>query len=273
MRCRRRSVDDAAYLTHGAPEREPNVTAPATVLDEVTGAPVLVTVPYRGNLALYRAAVRAYPMRTTMRAGGFRNVSRVFGYVSANQMLHRTSCRTCGGAEEAPTAHATIAAAAGVLAEGLRATVPSRAEADAAASSAVRPEWRLHPDAWWTSGVVNYTSPLPYHRDGNNFNAWSAMVILRRGVRGGHLHIPEYDLTVACRDGDVVYFNGSDLLHGVTPMRKASPDGYRYSCVYYAVAKMAKCLSFTEELARGRAARSSGEDGALARQRAMGLLR
>lgn len=116
-------------------------------------------------------------------------------------------------------------------------------------------------DSHWTSGVLNRTSGLAYHTDRNNFpGTWSAMVCVRRGIRGGHLRLPAYDLVVPCSDGQVVYFPGSTILHGVTPFTRAGDDAYRFTAVYYAVSGMRHCLPATVELLRARAARTDRED-------------
>lgn len=268
-----RVAAEPSLLQRGAPSAAPTVRSPALVTDAETGAPVLVTVRFPGDLSAYRWALLSYPMDTTVRAGGIRNISRVFGYTARQPLMQRNSCRACNGASLAPEVHGAICGAADPLADHLETLVPERVAADRAlVHAAVHGDWLLGESAWWTSGVVNRTSPLPYHYDKNNFPAWSAMVVIRRAVRGGHLHVPEYDLVVDCRDGDVVYFNGSDLMHGVTPMRRIERSGYRLSAVYYPVAKMAKCASFSEELARGRVARSAKEDDMVARHRESGAL-
>jgi len=108
--------------------------------------------------------------------------------------------------------------------------------------------------------VINKESSLPYHRDGNNFDAWSVMPVIRRGVRGGHLHIPEYDIVVPCRDMFTVAFFGRRLVHGVTPMSKQSAEAYRISVVYYALKGLKDCHTFAEETALARVKRTERED-------------
>lgn len=139
------------------------------------------------------------------------------------------------------------------------------------AHAAISPDW-LITGTPWTSGVLNETSAMPYHVDGNNLRAWSAMIVARRGITGGHLHIPEYDLTVECRDGDVIWFPGWQLMHGVTPITRRTPDGYRYTAVFYTVRGIAACLDPVEELARARAARSAREDRLMDHQTSAGLM-
>ncbi len=116
-------------------------------------------------------------------------------------------------------------------------------------------------DALWTSGVINQSSALPYHRDGSNFDTWSAMPVVRRGMDGGHLHFPEYGITVNCRDGWALYFNGYAYVHGVTPMKTRSKDGYRYSIVFYAKRGMKDCHTYAVEVGEARARRKDREAG------------
>lgn len=267
-----RQAADRTLIRQAAPALEPNVTQPTTVIDQETGEPVFVLARVGSDITgPLRAAARAYPPTTTYRMAGSRNVSRTFGFTTARAPMRRSSCRPCSGAVDAAAAHTRIVAAADPLAEILGKILPTRADEDRArAAAAIRPEWMM--GGWWTSGVVNFDSPLPYHYDANNLACWSAMPVLRRGMNGGHLHVPEYGLVVGCRDGDVCFFAGYDLMHATTPMSRTSPDGYRISAVFYTVAGMGKCDEPDAELARGRAAQSDREDNMRARQEAYGLL-
>lgn len=268
---RRVDVDTASLIGQGAPPSEPSVRGPVRVVDADSGEAIAYVLrpELPSNL---RAAFLAYPMDSTLRANiGVKNVSRVFGYGGRQPMLQRYACAPCGGYKLAPGPHAVIAdTTADVLAAAVRDADPDRADHDAAVvRERVLPDWRMG-ESWWTSGVLNHTSPMPYHRDGNNLKAWSAMVTLRRGVRGGHLHLPEYDLTLPCRDGDVTWFPGWGLVHGVTPLHRTG-NGYRFSAVYYAVRTMAHCLPPDEEIEHAKRARTEAETNWRARQAAVGL--
>jgi len=107
--------------------------------------------------------------------------------------------------------------------------------------------------------VINQSSALPYHRDGSNFDTWSAMPVVRRGMDGGHLHMPEYDITINCRDGWALWFNGHAYVHGVTPMKSRAKDGYRYSIVFYAKRGMKDCHTYAVEIGEARARRTARE--------------
>jgi hypothetical protein len=242
-------------------ELAPTVGSEVIVSDSATGDPVLIVAPYPGDLAAYRRACLAMPMSTTYRASGIRNESQVFGYVGRRALLKREGCRACSAADSAPDAHAVLVDAARELAAHFTILHPSQARADRAlVESRVLPDWRMA-GSWWTSGVLNRTSALGYHYDRNNFRGtWSAMICCRRGVRGGHLHLPGYDVVIPCADGDVVYFPGSLLMHGVTPFTRTTDDAYRFTAVYYSVSGMAHCGPADVELAAARTARTAREE-------------
>lgn len=239
-------------------ERTPNVTTSTWALDADSGEPVLAYLPL-GDVSDLRAAVRGVDIRETYRAAsGRRNASRVFGWSPRRPVQRREACNSTSFAKEQPDEQRTLDRWAVRLLGMLRDLDPTVAEHDEATMREVLPEWRMA-GTTWTSGVVNQNSQLPYHRDGFNFPTWSAMPVLRRGVDGGHLHLPEYDLTVACRDGWGVFFCGQQLVHGVTPMRRVKDDGYRYSVVYYALRGMKDCHTYAVETARAQRKRTERE--------------
>jgi hypothetical protein len=164
-------------------------------------------------------------------------------------MNGRETCRAASAANEHPSQHQVLAALSKHLTETFDELLPDRAVADHAVLSEVLEEWKMEEGALWTSGVINKSATLPYHRDGMNFHTWSAMPSLRYGMAGGHLHLPEYDITFPVRDGEVTWFCGKDLVHGVTPMtiKKGVKDPYRFSIVYYALSGMKDCRTFAEE--------------------------
>lgn len=225
------------------------------------GEPVMAVVRLAADARnRMRRAMLSYPMDSTVRAAGVRNRSRVFGYGARQVMMQRNACRACSGADQAPEAHAAICRSAVDLAALYAEVLPEHAERDReTAEAAVLPDWRIG-GTQWTSGVLNHTSALPYHYDRNNLEpVWSAMVVCRRGARGGLLHVPELGANVECRDGDVVFFPGWRFVHGVTPVTMAEPGAYRFTAVFYAVRNMKACLPFDLEVERGRAERTQRE--------------
>lgn len=239
-------------------DRAPNVTSPTVAVDSETGNPVYAYLPL-GDVTDLRRAVRAVDIRETYRAAsGRRNASRVFGWSPRRPVQRREACNSTSFAKEQPLEQATLDQWAVRLLDLLRGIDPTVAERDEATMREVNADWRMA-GTTWTSGVVNQNSQLPYHRDGFNFPTWSAMPVLRKGCDGGHLHLPEYDATLACRDGWGVFFCGMELVHGVTPMRLTRPDGYRFSVVYYALRGMKDCHTFAEETRRARRVRTERE--------------
>lgn len=231
--------------------------------DADTGEAVLGIYPCE-ELPTFRKAILSVQdtMKpgSTLRATGARNTSVTFGYRPRKPMMSQEGCVLTAFNRDYPNVAAFLAHYSEVLAEQVAQTFP---EVEAAAKEAVQevlPDWRLSASSAWTSGVINRESSLPYHRDGNNFEAWSVMPVIRRAVTGGHLHIPEYDITVPCRDGYAVAFFGKRLVHGVTPMKKTAPDGYRISVVYYALQGLKDCHTFAEETAYAARRRAERED-------------
>lgn len=226
---------------------DPFVAREATRWTEPSGEVVALVLPTKRAVEL-RRAVRSVKMGTTLRAGkGLRNRSRTFGSAPRKPVLWREGCSSTSLARERPDVMAVLSGVANDLAIEMESFAVDASLDSAAAVAQVKPEWRLSEETYWTSGVINDTSELPYHRDSFNFDAWSAMPVLRRGVRGGGLHLPEYDLTFECRDAMTVFFSGYRLVHGVTPIERVEKDGYRYSVVFYALRGMKDCFSAAEE--------------------------
>lgn len=234
--------------------------------DADTGEPVLAYVPVPGGLGELRRAVLRLHMSTTYRAGtGMRNASRTFGMAPRKVIQKRESCRPASLATEQPDVHDALVTTGARCDALFGQLLPEVRAADQQTMGRVLEDWRIADNSLWTSGVVNRTSALPYHRDAANFDTWSAMPVVRRGMAGGHLHIPEYGVTVPCRDGWVLMFNGRRLVHGVTPMTPRTDRAYRYSVVFYALRGMADCATVAEETGRARRARTERER-AIARQ-------
>lgn len=233
--------------------------------DADTGEPVLGIFPCPDLANLRRhvlSSQESMNVRGTPRAAsGNRNTSVTFGYRPRKPMMRQEGCVLTAFNRDYPDTAAYLAHYSGVLAQQLAAAFPEIEVMGRDVIERVLPDWRLDDHSLWTSGVINKESSLPYHRDGNNFDAWSVMPVLRRSVRGGFLHIPEYGLTVPARDGWSVAFYGKGLVHGVTPMRKTKADGYRISVVYYALQGLKDCHTFAVETAYAARRRAEREEG------------
>lgn len=267
------SLDAAIAMKDATPgQHKPHEARPTTMFrDAETGEPIMVIAPFPGDIGEYRRALRATSFGKAPRSTGLINEITNFGFTCRRPVLKRIGCGVSTLARDEPGLHSVYERAAAPLYEQMRQLLPDQAQSTEEAASEVGPDWKLAGTPF-TSGIINRTSSLIYHFDRNNFaDAWSMMVVVRRDVRGGHLHLPEYDLTVACRDAEVFYFQGSAILHGVTPI-SLRPGGYRYSSVYYSVRDMRHCLPPEEEYARAKKQRTEQADHLIERQRNAGLI-
>ena len=116
----------------------------------------------------------------------------------------------------------------------------------------IKKEWVIK-DSVFTSGIVNKNNQLNYHFDSGNFKGvYSNMIVFKGDVRGGHLVIPEIDISIEVADNTVTIFDGQDLLHGVSPIKYLHKESYRYSVVYYSLKRMWQCMEVEKEIDRIR---------------------
>lgn len=235
---------------------------PLRVVDADTGDTVaIVTRLSRRDATRLRECVQTFEIAKVGRlsgAAGGKTDGRTFGWSPQRVLARREACRPTGAAVQHPAAHRVLVDFAGQFGRQFRELMPERAADDETTLLSILGDWMMEPDALWTSGVINRTAALPYHRDTANLRTWSAMPTLRYKVRGGLLHLPEYNMAFACGDGDVSWFCGKDLVHGVTPMTSPA-DGYRYSVVYYALQGMKNCRTVAEETRTAAARRTVRE--------------
>jgi len=244
---------------------EPNIFDAGIYVDEETNEPFLIYMPLEKDLvSKLRNAVRNVKYSksgVTRQSTGLENNSRTFGMAPRKPFQTRESCRPTSLSYSQPEEHDVLVEVADALAAIIRELAPDVYNDDVAETQGVDKEWRISDDSLWTSGVINKTVTLPYHTDGMNFDMWSAMPVVRRGIRGGHLHMPEFDATVECRDGWNLFFPGYRFVHGVTPIVHVTEDAYRYSVVYYCLRGMKDCFTFAVEQAEGRKRRTEREEG------------
>lgn len=224
------------------------------------GEPVLAYLPLADSGRLRRAALTIDCSSGVQRNSTYRSRSRTFGFSPKRVVTRRESCSLTALGRDQPEVEAILESYADQFSEMLRVIDPAIVERDRSVLDPVLPEWRIGEDKLWTSGVVNDTAALPYHRDGFNFATWSAMPVLRRGVRGGYLHLPEFGVYVPCSDATVTLFPGKRWVHGVTPLeRLRSGEGYRLSIVYYALNGMKDCRTAAEETRYAQVKRTERE--------------
>jgi hypothetical protein len=253
-----------AMVGDTVPVIDANINQAGIYVDAETDEPFLAYFPMEDEVALLRRSVLSvkYGANITRSASRITNLSRTFGMSPRAAMRGRDACKPTTLAREQPEEHGVLIAFATKFANMFKEFAPHLFEADVEtmAGSGITDEWRMTDDALWTSGVINKSSQLPYHRDAFNFQTWSAMPVIRKNMNGGYLNFPEYNATIACRDGWVLFFPGYKFVHGVTPMEARAEGAYRYSVVYYALRGMKDCFTFAVETARGKTIRTERED-------------
>lgn len=195
-------------------------------------------------------ALKAIEYDKDFRSGGLPTNSRIFGN-SPRITFRKDFCAATKLSYENPEAHHEICKGAKIVDELYKKHNPDLHQKHSALSlEKVKPEWRLE-ETGFTSGIINKNNQLRYHFDTGNFkDVWSAMLVFKHQIEGGKLMVPEYDICFELRDHTCLMFDGQGLLHGVTPIRKKTPDAYRYSIVYYSLRQMWNCLAPSDELIR-----------------------
>ncbi len=233
------------------------VTEPSVICEEDVPRVILIR-PEEQTEALEQA-LRAIRYTTEYRTVGLKSTSRIIGS-SPRVTIRKDYCRAAACAKEHPAEHTTIVNGAAIAAKYFEQYAPvQHALQQAMLKEKVLPEWHL-PGGIYTSGIANKNNELRYHYDAGNFkDFWSAMFVFTRGILGGKLILPQLDVGVEFRSGDLIMFDGGSLLHGVTPIRKMLPSSYRYSLVFYGLQGMCRCLSAVDELERIRTVKTERE--------------
>jgi hypothetical protein len=96
------------------------------------------------------------------------------------------------------------------------------------------PRFSLFGDCF-TTITVNYNYQVAYHYDGNNCpDAVAVLTTIDGGSYEGYEFIlPQIRLGFAMKNGDVFIGDNQGLMHGMTPMRNATPDAESIWFVFY----------------------------------------
>ena len=188
----------------------------------------------------------------TVRTAGLKTTSKIFGNMP--RIVTRADyCRAAKFAEDQPREH-TAVCQYGVKIAGLYSEFSPEVyeKHQTIMREKVLAQYQLG-DTPFTSGIINKNNPLKYHHDKGNFkNVYSAMTVFKHDIEGGYLALPEYDVGVELVNNSLFMFDGQEILHGVTPIKRTSDQSMRYSIVYYSMQQMWNCLPLEEEVARIR---------------------
>lgn len=204
---------------------------------------------------------------TTARLNGMAVTHRTFGFQPPQPMRRRYCCSSSQFNAEYPVAMAKLGEFCRLSEDVFRTYAPT-AHDDTAHKVAdlIAPAWRIAGTPW-TSGIVNQTAALPYHVDKDNVpSSWSAMIVARRDISGGLLHLADYDTYLAVPHGSITIFDGQSVVHGVTPLHVDRPGGIRFSAVAYSKSQMKKCAPDpADEPRRGQMEATLAEDRRITR--------
>lgn len=116
--------------------------------------------------------------------------------------------------------------------------------------SSVHADWNYSGTPFLTCNL-NMNHAIRYHRDRGNYSGHlSNVLVIKDGMSGGGLVLPEYGFTLNQQDDYLSIFDGQSVIHGVLPITKTKTNGYRISVVYYSLAGMRNCLCKTDEYGR-----------------------
>lgn len=185
------------------------------------------------------------------RARGLVSQSRIFGF-RPRMVLRGDYCSSTSLAHESPAIHAKVCNLALEIEKYYEKYNPQGyKEHLKETDKKIKKNWRLQSKSVFTSGIINKNNPLKYHLDTGNFKkVFSLMIVFKEGVEGGYLSCPEYGIGFELKNNSILMFDGQSIMHGVTPIIYTSPQGHRFSIVYYSLKQMWKCLEIDEELVR-----------------------
>lgn len=256
-----KKIDVAHYRKRSAVDGDTGeIIKKDTIWTDSNGLPLAAYVKIDpAKLSGLRSALQKIKFTEGPRTQGMISRSRIFGY-SPRLQVKNLACRLTSLGVQQPEPHAEICRAGKIAYDQYLSVNPSLAQRHMEITDEkVLQLWKIH-ETPFTSGIANHNNPLLYHYDTGNYKGvWSAMFVLKSSVTGGHLSIPELDSRLECSDCTLVLFDGQSLLHGVTPIKKESPKGYRYSVVYYSLQNMWHCETITDELLKMRETRTKIE--------------
>jgi hypothetical protein len=126
-------------------------------------------------------------------------------------------------------------------------------------SKIIKDDWKIEGTPF-SSGIINKNNALKYHFDSGNIKqVYSNMVCFKKNCEGGYLVLPEFDVALEVANKSITFFDGQDIMHGVSPFKLKTYDGYRFTIVYYTLQQMWKCEPIDEEIVRIRNRRKERE--------------
>jgi 2-oxoglutarate-Fe(II)-dependent dioxygenase family protein len=248
----RRELNKKDYIKRSANESDfDNLIKEDFILYE-KGQPLIVylKIPEIENAKFLEVLKRIKFPKGAMRTTGLTSQSKIFGY-SPRETIRKDYCSSTALSAEDPEGHRLICDFAADLSKYYKLHCPQMYDYHRRLIQGnILPEWMIE-DSVFTSGIINKNNLLKYHKDvGNIANVFSNMICFKKDCTGGHLSIPEFNIGLEIADRTMLFFDGQSIIHGVTPFKITSTQGYRYTLVYYTLQKMWRCEPVEVELDR-----------------------
>lgn len=220
------------------------------ILITIDGEPALLYMKLKEDTSGLRWAVKNQKYQFHRRSNGLKQESNLFGY-TPRITFRQDYCTITAMAEKYPKQHSVISSFINNIHKYYEEYFPEAYKRHKElVEEKVLTEWKMG-ETPFTSGIVNKNNPLKYHLDSGNFKGvLSNMIVLKKGVKGGHLVVPELNMAFEVADNSLMIFNGQNLIHGVSPIEYEDSNSYRYSVVYYSLESMWRCEPLGEELKR-----------------------
>lgn len=238
-------------------EHAPKILKPPFVAF-VDDKPIMVALENIAAADALHAVFEQVTYSKTDRSSGMVTRSRVFGYNPRNA-VRRDYCSSSTLQRDFPGVWRLLVEQARRVSTVYESFLPEHYAQHLRTVEKVLPHWRIAQTPF-TSGIINQSAALPYHRDAGNFaDVWSCMLVTRKDIEGAELVLPELGVSVDMPHGGLLMFDGQKWLHGVAPIKPTRIGGRRYSCVFYSLRKLWECLVPDEELARFRRVKTQKE--------------
>lgn len=248
---RKEDVDVRSLCKRTAMEKDADtvISEYCQIFDEDTWEFIIWLFPISRDTSDLKRALKTIKFQKTKRTWWLESTSRIFWY-SPRVAIRNDFCSSTSLSRENPEAHDMVCGYSKQLDEVYRSFWWERYKGHMENTDKVLWDYKIW-DSLFTSGIINKNNPLNYHYDAGNFkDCFSCMITIKDGITWWRLSVPEYGIKFELPDSSMIMFDWQSILHWVTPIMKKSESSYRFTCVYYSLKGMWKCLTPDEELIR-----------------------
>ena len=174
------------------------------------------------------------PKSVMKRSSGVEQRSTILGFIPAKPNFKRNYHSVCS-VHQVDTAQHYIKAmimASNEAMQIIKAIVPTIYQKQKELTKDIPDKYKI--GQYFTSSIANHNIAADFHRDtGNIADSVNVIITRRRMSKGGCLHVPDYNLTFDCANNSMIVYPAWKNVHGVTPIKPLTKDGYRNSLIFY----------------------------------------